>query len=400
MTFRFSYWSDMTGTSLDESGGATSSWVHALPVGEFKHPQYGKLKFSSDRIQRFVQNIKNNVRGIQLDIDYDHKTDPAKGSKAAGWVRDAVDRPDGLWFHVEWTDEAVQAIRSNQYKYFSAEFVDEWEDATGKKWKDVAFGGAITNRPFMKNLIPLALNELPTVTEGDNVDRVQLIGLLGLSEDATDADIQAKIGQLSQGDTKVDLSSLVFEAKDDGSITVTHPDLEGSTTYTPASPQGSQEDEMAALAEAYPGIKKLLSDNESLSKRLAQVEAANRLSEVTTQLSEIKKDNRVLPPAAIEKFRDVMAVMPKPLSDQVHDALKTLTEAGFVELGERGTTKSSLPEPNENPVQKVLSLIEETQKADDKLTFTDAAMKVAEQNPALYESYMNALDNSSRSSGD
>ena len=53
-------------------------------------------------------NVKNEVRDTQLDVDYDHKS---QSGKAAGWIKDAQARSDGLYLQVEWTNTATEAIK-------------------------------------------------------------------------------------------------------------------------------------------------------------------------------------------------------------------------------------------------------------------------------------------------
>lgn len=150
------YFIDLHGVELDESN---LTWLHAMPLGTKLHPEYGKLQFTSDRLERYAANVKNRVRKIDLDIDYSHKGDPAKGHKAAGWVKDAEVRDDGLWIGVQFTDAARAEVAAGEWRYLSPEFKDEWADADGVIHQDVLFGAALTNRPFLKDLLPIAASE-------------------------------------------------------------------------------------------------------------------------------------------------------------------------------------------------------------------------------------------------
>src|SRR5438034_187333 len=133
------------------------SWIHALPVGEYNHPVYGKMSLTSEKITNFAENIKAKVRGIDPSINEMHGV--SGDGPAAGWVKDADARPDGLWLSVEWTPATAQAIKDKKWRYFSAEYRDKWTNPQGKEFKNVIFGGALTNRPFMKNLLPINLSE-------------------------------------------------------------------------------------------------------------------------------------------------------------------------------------------------------------------------------------------------
>lgn len=156
----FGYMTELSGIELSDTatGGATS-WIQAMPLGKYTHPFFGEIDFTPERLQRFADSVANNVRMTQLDIDYDHKMFTAE---AAGWVQQAEFRPnEGLYLLVEWTKEAVQKIKDKVYKYFSPEFSDAWTNPkTGATYKDVLFGGGITNRPFLKDILPINLSEL------------------------------------------------------------------------------------------------------------------------------------------------------------------------------------------------------------------------------------------------
>jgi Mu-like prophage I protein len=151
-----SYFIDLRGVELSEKD---LTWLHAMPVGTYDHPVYGELTFTSERIERFADNVKKNVRQIELDLDYNHKQDASKGAKAAGWIKDAEARSDGLWIGVAFTDTARAEIEAGEWKYLSPEFQDEWTDAKGNKYQDVLLGAGLTNRPFLKDLLPIAASE-------------------------------------------------------------------------------------------------------------------------------------------------------------------------------------------------------------------------------------------------
>lgn len=162
----YGFWVDLAGRVF--SDGAT--WIHAMPVRTYDHPIYGRIELSPDRIRRFAASVTNGVREHQLDIDYDHKTDPSKGKRAAGWITDAKAGDDGLWLAVDFTPVAREHLANGEYRYFSPELKDEWEHpSTGEVHRDVVFGGALTNRPFLKGILPINLSEL--FDDGEDMSR-------------------------------------------------------------------------------------------------------------------------------------------------------------------------------------------------------------------------------------
>jgi hypothetical protein len=143
---------------LDET--KLDGWVQLLPLGTFTHPVVGEVVIDEKRIDRMIKNFKDDVRGIQLDIDYAHKNDPTKGQKAAGWIKD-LKASNGLWALPDFTTTALKEIKDGEWKYMSVEFAPEWctNDAEKKCYEDVLMGAALTNRPFMKKMAPINLDE-------------------------------------------------------------------------------------------------------------------------------------------------------------------------------------------------------------------------------------------------
>jgi hypothetical protein len=103
VTQRFGYWTDLSTIELSDNG---PTWIQAMPLGKYKHPFFGDIDITPERVKRFSDNVNSNVRGTELDIDYDHKM---TSGEAAGWVKAADARPTGLYLLVDWTAKARQA---------------------------------------------------------------------------------------------------------------------------------------------------------------------------------------------------------------------------------------------------------------------------------------------------
>lgn len=174
---------DLSGMQL---GDASLKWLHAMPVGKKVHPEYGELDFGLDHLQRYAENINNRARTIDLAVDYQHREDKAKGAKAAGWIKGAEVRADGLWIGVEFTDTARQEIQAGEWRYLSPEFVDEWQSPEGEWFQDVLLGAGLTNRPFLKDLLPIAASESSLLypsksTSHDDGRNTEVLSLLALA---------------------------------------------------------------------------------------------------------------------------------------------------------------------------------------------------------------------------
>lgn len=141
-----------------EPAAVAESWIQIMKTGEWDHPELGKLKITPSDLTKFKENFDNRVRGVDLFVDISHKPE---GGAVATFKELKVDG-DKLMAQVGWTEEGADLIKSGKYRYFSPEFKFSWKDPEGgQSYKDVLFGGALTNRPFLKGMEPVELSETP-----------------------------------------------------------------------------------------------------------------------------------------------------------------------------------------------------------------------------------------------
>lgn len=136
-------------------------WIPFLPKpGVYKHPTYGPITLSPERITNFVKNFNAGLYQDKVPLDAEHQT---KLSGASGWITQLRQMPDGsAQAHVDWTGRGRSFLEDNRFKFVSPEWYDDWEDpATGKRYRDIVIGGALTTRPFFKegSLPALAASE-------------------------------------------------------------------------------------------------------------------------------------------------------------------------------------------------------------------------------------------------
>jgi hypothetical protein len=365
---RYGYWVDLHARRLDDTG-----WIQALPTGVYEHPVYGTLEFSLERLKRFAANVKSKVRGIDPDVDFDHKE---HSGRAAGWIKDAVVKPEGLFVQVDWTQAAADAIRAGEYRYFSPEFDDEWTDQHGVKHEDVLFGGALTNRPFLKDLLPVNLSEITTTTkldEGGQMGPEQIRELLGLEKEATDDQVKAKIAELTAGPPAP-----------------TPPPTPKPTPEPTSEPvlTGISLDEAVAKALAEnPILKGLQRQLDEQRKTQTFAETRQRLERLETTSGGRKF---VLPPAVIDAVAEGSALSdPSEMSKKFVDAIEAFGRVGFVELGERGRTRNG---QEKTATQQLSELVNQAQArhlttTGKALPTTDAIVQVVRTNPDLYMAY-------------
>lgn len=142
------------------------AWIEALPARVYHIPEYGEVPITRDKLQRFITNFRQNVRGQEIATDYEHGLDTAKGRQASGWYRDFDIRPssddpnqESLYAKVEFTEDAKKDIRDKKYRYWSLEWDDEYETDSKQIVPDVVIGGGLTNRPVAKRTMPITFSE-------------------------------------------------------------------------------------------------------------------------------------------------------------------------------------------------------------------------------------------------
>jgi predicted Zn-dependent protease with MMP-like domain len=131
----------------------------------------------------------------------------------------------------------------------------------------------------------------------------------------------------------------------------------------------------------------LLDDREEDKRRLDKLEAAHRLSEVTTKLADLNTDKFVFPPAFADEMRNALVQLNEKSAEKVIEALKGLMKTGIVELGERGSNK---PRDTGDAVKKFTDRIAELQKDNKELSYREAVDNIGRNEPELWEAYSEA----------
>jgi phage I-like protein len=377
----FGYWVDLKDMKFDESEPA---WIQAIPAGKYQHPVYGEMDFSTERLQRFAASVADKIRGQDLDIDYDHKADT---KIASGWVKNAQVRSDGLYLQVDWTPAARAKLQAKEYRYFSPEFVDEWtHPKTQQVHKDVLCGGALTNRPFLKDILPINLSEV-FEHAGDPMDpskgKIKLDDAgavkefatsLGLKEDASNEEIVAAF----KAKLEVNNVSITSEDKDKEK-----PELEPSTL----SEEDLKNPAIKALADSVAAMQK------KFDEQTTQVEiltAANKLAETDATLALLSNGSKVLTPAAKEAARSIMLDDATKRAENTKALLEmVLKGVAAVELGERGRSRTD--SGTATGIKVFTDAVTKEMTENNKLSYVEATRKVAQEQPDLYTEYMGSL---------
>lgn len=147
--------------------GGVSDWFPALHAGD--HIYAGReIKIAESDLDKAVENFERywKPRG-GVPVDYDHSFVETGDSTAAGWIVAMKREGDTLYEQVEWTPKAAQQIADGEYRFYSAEFTSEWINERGVDEGFTVLAGALTNRPFLRGLAPVALSQKVVAAVGE-----------------------------------------------------------------------------------------------------------------------------------------------------------------------------------------------------------------------------------------
>lgn len=139
----------------------TSRWIKLYPYDSWDHPFWGTTTITPEAADSFVKNFNNKVKGQEIHADYEHGLDPAKGNKASGKFLRVEARDDGPYALVQFTEQAKKEIDDGEWNYWSTSHYDTWTHPhTQETFEYVLDGGGLTNKPYVKGMVPLNFSEL------------------------------------------------------------------------------------------------------------------------------------------------------------------------------------------------------------------------------------------------
>ncbi|MBS9777189.1 MAG: phage protease [Gammaproteobacteria bacterium] len=188
------------------------SRIQLFPYGEFRasdgRPADVPQWIIADDNGADICTVANSYTNKHV-VDYEHQTlkaaENGQPAPAAGWMDYFYLTPKGVFAEVTWTDKAKEMITAGEYKYISPVFV---YDKNGYVRK--ILNAALTNNPALDGMDEVvaaclgcesnaaALNELLTTQEKEQPMLELLKIILGLPDDATEADATALLTRLQE----------------------------------------------------------------------------------------------------------------------------------------------------------------------------------------------------------
>lgn len=362
---------------LDEDiSSDDDSWIEILRTGKWNHPQYGKIEVSEHDLDQFIQNFKNNVRGVDLAVDQAHKPDEG----AAGWFKELKKQGSSLLARVEWTPLGKWLVENGVFRYFSPEFSFKYKDPEkGTEYRNVLFGGALTNRPFIKGMSPVLMSE--EIAEEITAQELALITdrlfFEEAGEGAGEKDDEELVAELSEatGKSPEQIKELLEfqwtnlpEGWDQGSLESFWESIGGSVTSCIEALEGRVNDPGAFCAS----IKDAIEGTTDWRGAQAHESSFTKGESEIMTLEEIRKalglDENSNPTEEQQKILDTF----EQLSNQSQESAVLSEAVQALELGEEAGKEEIL--------QAINNLRE---KADAKNQTEEAAQALQEENKQL-----------------
>lgn len=333
---------------LSDTSGSPASInppVQVLRVGKFNHPKYGEFEITPLTLQEMKQNFDQNVRGVDVAFDYFHDSD----KEASGWPTDLYLSEDGseLWANVDWTPKARQKLSEREIRYFSPDFAFQWKDPeTGKLYKNVLFGGGLTNRPFVKDMAAIVAAE--EKAEQMKIDELEKV-VLKLSEDQKGmADKHAAL-QAENDAMKKKLAEYAEKAAP-------------PAAKAPPADAGDSATEEEDSDDDVDSLKKQLAD---AKKQLAELGEKTKKAEEAKQMAEKENEFNIL-------LSEGKACAAQKTAFIKGDTAAFAKLAQKVNLSANGHGGSGDGDAEGTREDRVMKLAEEKCKSDSKLSKVDA----------------------------
>lgn len=383
--------------------------IQVVPTGEWDHSLYGEMKITAADIAEFKKNFDEKVR-LKLPITAGHDNGMNGGElPAIGWFKEVIDRGvKGLYAFVEWTEEGKRLLQDGAFKYFSPEFYEQYSDPeTGEKRSHVLVGGALTNRPYFRELDPVVAFSEPGIMNQFK-EPMDLKDILAKKpEELSDEEkthLRDHKAELDADQTAAFASVLEDGAGEGGGDGDGAGDGAGDGDGSgdgDSAGAGGGEGQRQASEKNKGGKKILMSEAEVAVLREQADKGAQAFAEVEkTKLdkavakmvfSDSNKSGRILP-----KQKDAVASFMLTLSekqrDQFTNIVSNLPKADasiFSELGDGGAADAG---DSKSLYKKISDMAKAKVTASEgKTKFSEALLQVYSENPGLKKEYEDAL---------
>lgn len=314
--------------------------IQILKIGNFKHPIYGEFEITLDDLKEFVKNFKENVRQIKLAINFDHVK-----TIAAGWFKSLSIKGDKLFMIPDLNADTIEKIRNKEYRYFSPEIFFKYKDSeTGKTFRNVLGGGALTNYPFFKGMAEIEATEKNNKPSEVNMTKAELIATL-------------------QAEHQINVIELQLTAKNFSETEKSFSEVKLELGVTKAANE------------------KLEKENKEFSEKIETVEKEKKEIALKSLIEKGMKEGKLTKAIAEGSFTEIYNKMGHEFAEKhLKDLPKTVNVDG--QDGHGGGGKST---DFSDPEQALILATEKIMSENKEIGFSEACEKALNDNPKLNE---------------
>lgn len=368
--------------------------LHVVPTGKWQHPVYGEMEITPSDIAEFVRNFKDKVRrDIPITAGHDNGMNGGE-LEAIGWFKELYDRGvNGLWAYVEWTDEGARLLQEGAFKYFSPEFYEEYSDPeTGRVYHNVLVGGALTNKPYFKELEAPVLSFSEPVIMNQFNEHMDLNTIVAKKAEELSADEKAFLRE-HKGELDADQQSAfasVLEEAAPEEKPAEEPLVEEDKPAEETTPVvASEKGKVITMSEAEVNALRKAADDGA--KALQKIEASERSAIVKKMIFSAQNlTGKFLPKqeTAVESFVKTLSEKQRDQFVNIVNNMPKGDPAIFAEIGDSGAQ----PVGASGIAAQVQTMANDMVKASEgKLTFSAALKKLFAEKPELKQQYEAAL---------
>jgi hypothetical protein len=348
-------------------------WHVLLYSGKFNHPLYGEFNITRANLETAVRNfvagygtIKDDSgkKVIPLNYNPNHYDRSPDNAINSGFIKQLKLTDNRLEVFIDWTEKARKYIKRKEYRWLSAEFREDWKDESGTDRGFTVIGAALTNRPFLKNQLAIAVND-----QGGGY------WLEMFTEEAEEPIMSEEIEKLREIlalDEGTDIAETVKN------LTEKNADLEKKLQDSQkklTDLEKDQKDKMFLDKEAY---DKLAQDAELGKKASVDLQEMK----INGLIDKALNEGRLIP-AQVEEFKKVALADFELAEKLLEKTPKQVRKPEGTEGGRDGKTGSG------DPGQRVLAEARKLMATEKQLSEADAIVRVLENDPELAEQYNN-----------
>jgi phage I-like protein len=359
---------------FSDSDKVLPEMIHVAPLGKWDHPIYGTFEVTRDVVRAFVDNFNNGIRKPKLPITAGH--DSFEEHKAIGWMIELQEGVNGLYAKVEWTDDGKDLLLKGSFKYFSPEWFTTYTDpADGKEYGHVLIGGALTNKPFFRELEDVvAFSEhfiYSTINNDMDLETLR-------AKDEADLTAEEKEFLASQEVTEETEEEVTEEATEEVTEAETTPEEEVTVEETPAPAHVASTVTMTAQQ-----FNELAAQAEMGKKALQEVRTMTLAREVDQLVfSDTNKAGRFLP-----KDKSAVLTFMSTLEDKQRKAFNELIARIPAQslFNEQGTGDDTVVA--DDPATELDAKVASLRSEDKSIDYRSAVTRVFKENPELAKKY-------------